>query len=58
MMSSSGTIGSGARSDTPSVAEPDPAVYELTVRRRGAQPHEIFFMDGTPLAVDGVRTVS
>ena len=37
------------------VAKPDPAVYELTAQRLGVAPHEIAFLDDSPIAVDGAR---
>jgi putative hydrolase of the HAD superfamily len=39
------------------LAKPDPAVYRLTERRVGAQPHEIVFLDDRDFAVEAARTL-
>lgn len=37
------------------VAKPEPAIYEITADRIGAEPDEILFLDDSPAAVEGAR---
>lgn len=37
------------------VAKPDPAAYELIVRRLGVEPHEVLFLDDVAVNVDAAR---
>jgi len=37
------------------LAKPDPAAYELTVRRLGVEPHEVLFLDDVEANVDAAR---
>lgn len=37
------------------LAKPDPAAYELTVRRLGVEPHEVLFLDDVAVNVDAAR---
>ncbi|MDR7253909.1 putative hydrolase of the HAD superfamily [Nocardioides sp. BE266] len=39
------------------LAKPDPAAYDVTVRRLGVEPHEVLFLDNAEVNVEGARAV-